>query len=176
VYCGHIGVGLGSWSFRRTIPLWLLLIAAQLPDWLDAGFCLANHDRGPFALYTHGLVPVAATSIALGAVYALWSRDWLGALLVAAVAMSHYPLDYLTGQKPTWAGGPIIGLGLYGRPMADVVVEGGIIVAGWLLYRRTLPRETRNDGMVYASLFALLALQILAGLAFALNLGNHVKC
>ena len=37
MYAGHLGFALGAYSFRRTIPLWLILIAAQLPDWLDAG-------------------------------------------------------------------------------------------------------------------------------------------
>jgi membrane-bound metal-dependent hydrolase YbcI (DUF457 family) len=176
MYAGHLGFALGAQSFRRTLPLWLILIAAQVPDWLDAGMCLADADRGPYGLYTHGLIPVVAAALAFGVLTWLIVRDPIGALLVAGVVLSHYALDYFTGQKPTWPGGPIIGLDLYARPMLDLVLETATVVVGWLLYRRSLPRAVRNDGMVYATLFALIAVQIIAGVAFALNLGGHVKC
>jgi len=34
----------------------------------------------------------------------------------------------------------------------------------------------RNDGMVYATLFTLIALQLVAGVVLALSLGGHIKC
>lgn len=176
MYAGHVGFALGAYSFRRTLPLWLVIVAAQVPDWLDAGMCIADMERGPYGLYTHGLVPVAAAAIAFGIIAFAISRDVRGALLVTAVVMSHYALDYLTGQKPTWAGGPIIGLDLYARPVADLIMESATILLGWLMYRQTLPRPVRNDGMVYAILFSLIALQVITGLAFVLNATGHIKC
>ncbi|HEV2643190.1 MAG TPA: hypothetical protein VGT98_10800, partial [Candidatus Elarobacter sp.] len=164
MYAGHLGFALGAYSYRRTLPLWLLLVASQIPDWLDAGACIADVDRGgPFGLYTHGWLAVGLAAIACSAIAFALTRDVAGALLVALVEASHYPLDYLTGLKPTWPGGPIIGLNLYSRPMVDLALEGAVILAGWLLYRRTLPESVRNDGMTYAVLFALLTLQIIAG-------------
>lgn len=176
MYVGHLGFALGTYSIRRTIPLWLLLVAAQLPDWFDAGFCLANHDRGPWGLYTHGIYTVGGAAIILAVVYALSARDVLGGLVLAITVASHYGLDYLTGSKPTWPGGPIIGLQLYNKPMVDFVLEGLTILIGWMLYRRTQPQHTRNAPMVYVMLFGLLALQIVAGLMFFLNLGGQMKC
>lgn len=176
MYAGHIGFALGAYSFRRSLPLWLILVAAQVPDWLDAGMCVADVERGQFGLFSHGLIPVVAAAIAFAILTFAISRDPLGALLVAAVVLSHYGLDYLTGQKPTWAGGPIVGLDLYARPFIDLALESATILAGWLLYRRTLLRAVRNDGMVYAILFSLIALQVIAGVAFILNVSGHVKC
>ena len=177
MYAGHLGFALGAYSFRRTLPLWLLLIASQIPDWLDAGACIADVDRGgPFGLYTHGWIPVGLAAVACALIAFLITRDVAGALLVALVEASHYPLDYLTGLKPTWPGGPIVGLNLYSRPMVDLALEGAVILVGWLLYRRTLPRGVQNDGMTYAVLFALLALQVFAGIAFLFSIGGHVKC
>jgi hypothetical protein len=176
MYAGHLGFALGAYSFRRTIPLWLILIASQLPDWLDAGMCMADVDRGPYGLYTHGIAAVAIGALAFGVLTWLLTRDVAGALIVAGTVASHYLLDYFTGTKPTWSGGPIIGLYLYGKPLADLALETVVIVAGWLLYRRTLPSSVRNDGMVYATLFALIALQLVAGAVFALSLGGHIKC
>jgi hypothetical protein len=176
MYAGHLGFALGTYSFRRTLPLWLVLVAAQLPDWFDVGMCLANRHRGPYGLYTHGIHVVAGAALLLAAIYTLVRRDAIGGGVLAATVASHYALDYLTGIKPTWPGGPIIGLQLYSRPLADLLLEAATIFIGWLLYRRTLPHHARSDGMVYAVLFSLLALQIIAGLAFFLNLGGQMKC
>ncbi len=176
MYAGHIGFALGAYSFRRTLPLWLVIVAAQIPDWLDAGYCIASMERGPYGLFTHGVVVVALAAVAFATLTYAISRDVLGALIVALVVVSHYGLDYLTGHKPTWAGGPIIGLNLYARPLADVVIESITVLAGWLLYRRSLPTAVRDDGVVYAILFSLIAFQAAAGVAFALNLTGHVKC
>jgi membrane-bound metal-dependent hydrolase YbcI (DUF457 family) len=176
VYAGHVGFGLGAYSFRKTLPLWLVLVAAQIPDWLDAGFCVADADRGPFGLYTHGFLPIAiAAGLAVVFTYAI-TRDLTGALIVALVVASHWGLDYFTGIKPTWAGGPVVGMDLYARPLVDVAIEAATILVGWLLYRRALPASVRNHGWTYATLFALCALQVIAGAAFALNVGGHTKC
>lgn len=176
MYAGHLGFAIGTYSFRRTIPLWLILIAAQLPDWLDAGMCMTNMDRGPYGLYTHGIPAVMLAAVAFGIITLAITRDVAGALIVAGVVLSHYVLDYFTGLKPTWSGGPIIGLNFYARPMTDLILETAVVVVGWLLYRRTFPRSVRNDGMVYATLFALIALQLVAGVVLALSLGGHIKC
>lgn len=176
MYVGHIGAGLGAYSFRKTLPLWLLLIAAQVPDWVDAGFCIANMDRRPYGLYSHGFIPVGIAMLVFGIVAYAITRDLKGAIIVALVVASHWGLDYLTGHKPTWPGGPIVGLDLYSRPVVDVIMESATILVGWLLYRRTLPADLRNHGWTYAMLFTLCALQVLAGAAFALSLGGHAKC
>src|SRR5688572_30885343 len=44
-----------------------------------------------------------------------------------------------------WPGGPLVGLSLYERPALDFLVEAPVIVAGWLLYRRSLPALSRNS-------------------------------
>jgi hypothetical protein len=176
VYAGHLGFALGAYSFRRTIPLWLLLIAAQIPDWLDAGMCLADVSRGPYGLHTHGIYVVTAVALVAALLYAAIMRDGIGACIVAATIASHYGLDYLTGIKPTWPGGPIIGLNLYDRPAADALIEGVTITIGWIMYRRTLPPQARNDGMAYAVLFSLLAFQLVAGIIFVMKAGEQMKC
>lgn len=176
MYAGHIGFSLGAYSFRKTLPLWLLLIAAQVPDWLDAGYCLADVSRGPYGMYTHGFLPIGTAAVIFALVAYAITRDVTGAVIVALVVASHWPLDYLTGIKPTWQGGPIVGMNLYARPLVDFVLESATILAGWLLYRRTLPQSVRNHGWTYATLFALCTLQVLAGAAFALSIGGHAKC
>jgi hypothetical protein len=176
MYVGHLGVALAARWVRRTVPLWLLCIAAQLPDWFDVGLCLMSNDRGPAGLYTHGLHVVGGAALGLAVAYALLTRDITGGLIVGLTVASHYALDYLTGIKPTWPGGPLIGLRLYERPAIDVVLESLTILGGWTLYRRTLTPERRVLWRTYAMLFVLLAVQLVAGIALYLRLGGHVKC
>ncbi len=176
MYAGHLGFGLGAYSFRKTVPLWLLLIAAQIPDWLDAGYCFADINRGPFGLYTHGFIPIAVMAVLAASFTYVLTLDATGALIVALIVASHWGLDYLTGIKPTWPGGPVLGLNLYARPVVDAILESAIVLIGWLLYRRALPQSVRNNVWTYATLLSLCALQVLAGVAFALNLGGHPKC
>jgi hypothetical protein len=66
----------------------------------------------------------------------------------------------VTGYKPTWPGGPMIGLRLYSHPVADFLVEGVVIVIGALLYGSTLPPRRRPWVDVSIMLGALLALQL----------------
>lgn len=176
MYAGHVGFGLGAYSFRRTLPLWIVLVAAQIPDWLDAWYCVVNVSRGPNGLYSHGFIPVGAAAIVFGLLTYAITRDVTGSLIVALVVVSHWVLDYLTGIKPTWPGGPVVGMYLYSRPFVDFILESATIIVGWLLYRRTLPASVRNHGWTYATLLMLCALQVLAGAAFALSLGGHAKC
>ncbi len=176
MYAGHLGFALGVSSLRRSVPLWLLLVAAQLPDWVDVGICATGGSRGVAGLHSHGFFSIAVSIGVLGTVYLLASRDWVGALVIALTTVSHYALDLLTGIKPTWTGGPIIGLGLYKDPVVDAVLEGATILIGWLLYRYTLPKERRNSIFTYAILLSLILFQAAAGIAFYLKLGGDVKC
>jgi len=176
MYAGHLGFALGTYSFRRTVPLWLLLFASELPDWFDVGLCVAHVDRGPWGLYTHGLLAVGAAAVLLAGLYAAITSDVIGGGAVALTVASHYALDYLTGVKPTWPGGPSIGLHLYQYPMVDFVLEGATILIGWWLYRRTVPAERRQTLATYGVLGGLVMFQLGAAVAFILNMGGAMKC
>ena len=69
-------------------------------------------------------------------------------------------LDWITGHKPTWPGGTMIGLNLYARPLVDLVVEGTLIAAGAVLYGQTLPPRQRPWLDVAIMGGALLVLQL----------------
>lgn len=159
MYAGHVGVALGAHGIRRSIPLWFLIIASQLPDWADAGFCLAGVRPSVPGILSHSIPAVAMLALIAAIAYAAAMRDPASMALVAAVVASHAAGDYLTGLKPTWSGGPMIGLMLYRRPVVDFVLEAAVIVFGWLLYRRSLEPERRTSEPVYTLLAALLVIQ-----------------
>jgi hypothetical protein len=143
VYLGHVGIALGAKGFRPRVALLALLIATYAPDWVDSGLCiLGAYDPG--GMSSHSL-PVVVVLAALGLVaYAPTTGDWLGGLVIAAVIASHMVLDWLTGYKPTWPGGPMIGMRLYDRPVLSLGIETIVLIVGVLLYRRSLPKRTRG--------------------------------
>ena len=114
-----------------------------------------------------------AAVLALASYLVTWDRGV--AALCGSVAVSHLRADYVTGLKPTWPGGPTIGLDLYSRPLGDLAVETGVLVFGWLLYRRSLPPESRSSRLAWTLLVVLGATQLLG--VFELELLPHApKC
>lgn len=173
MYVGHVGFALGAHGLRRSAPLWFLVLASQLPDWTDAAFCLAGVRPAVQGILSHSFPAVAILAFLAAVIYAAFMRDPGGMLLVAAVVISHAAGDYLTGIKPTWSGGPMIGLMLYRKPMIDFVIEAAVILGGWLLYRRSLAPERRSTEPVYTLLAALILIQ--AGADVVLSFTEGLK-
>jgi hypothetical protein len=142
MYIGHVGAALAAKRVRKSIGLLVLLIATFTPDWVDAGLCVARKYNDQ-QLLSHSIPAVLLFALIAFGVYSLSTGDLKGALVVSGVVVSHMILDWITGYKPTWPGGPIIGLRLYDHPTADFAVEGMVIAVGAALYARTLlPRAT----------------------------------
>jgi hypothetical protein len=175
MYGGHIGIALAGKGFRSTLPLWLLVFATQLPDWIDAAICGAGISSPPLGMLSHSLPAVAVLATVLSLLYYLSAHDAAGAAVVAIVVASHTVADYLTGLKPTWVGGPWVGLQLYQRPALDFVVEALVITIGWTIYRRSFPADRRGSNPVMLILVVALLLQLAASASFALFPGIR-KC
>ena len=167
MYIGHVGAALAAKRVRASVGLLPLLIATYMPDWIDTGMCLAG-TYDPRSMLSHSIPAVLFFALLGFFWYALATRDWIGALIIAAVIVSHMFLDWITGYKPTWPGGPMIGLHLYDHPIADFAAEGVVILIGTLLYARTLPprRQPWRDASIM--LGALLVLQLTIDVAHLL--------
>lgn len=174
MYAGHVGVALGAFGIRRAVPLWILIVASQLPDWADAAVCLSLRQSSA-TLLTHSIPAVALLGAAVAIAFWLTSRDVRGAALVLAVVLTHALGDYVTGIKPTWPNGPMVGLQLYRQPALDFVFESAVIALGWLLYRRSFPPEKRSSRGVVAVLVALVLIQLAADIVFFATSGLR-KC
>src|ERR1700675_2801822 len=148
MYIGHLGVALAGKGLRRTAPLWLLIVATQGCDWVQAVACVAA-PGGPSAMWSHSFAAVAALAAALSLVAYLLTGDRGIAALTGTVAVSHLLADYVTGVKPTWPGGPMIGLDLYAHPVGDLAFETVVLIVGWLFYRRSLPPRARSSGLTW---------------------------
>lgn len=175
MYGGHVGIALAGKGYRQTIPLSLLIFASQLPDWADAAVCASGVSSPPVEMLSHSIPAVAVLAAALALLYYAARRDIKASALVAVIVVSHMLADYLTGRKPTWPGGPLIGLQLYHQPAIDFIVESVVIFAGWMIYRGSLPAERRQSNLVMLILIVTLTLQGAASLSFALFPGVS-KC
>jgi hypothetical protein len=174
VYIGHVGAALAAKRLRVGIGLLPLLIATYTPDWIDTGLCVAGR-YDPRGMLSHSIPSVLIFALVGFALYGALTRDWTGGLVVAAVILSHMFLDWITGYKPTWPGGPMIGLHLYDHPIADFIAEGLTIAVGTLLYARTLPRRQRPWVDFSIMVGALLVLQLTIDVAHLL-LARLPKC
>ena len=175
MYAGHVGVAVGAKGLRSALPLWALIIASQLPDWADASMCLAGVANSTPGWYSHSFPAIGVLTIVGALVYLATTRDAVGSAFVGALVLSHAPLDYLTGLKPTWSGGPIIGLQLYRHPGWDFVAEAMVILTGWVVYRASFPKNRQSSREVWSMLGALLAIQALADIVFSISPGLR-KC
>ncbi len=177
MYVGHVGIALGLRRARSAPPLWLLAIAAQLPDWGDALLELHGKLRPSVPGWEpHGwpLVGLGAAGAAIVATRLVGT--WRGGALAAFACSSHWGVDYLTGYKPTWPGGPVdVGLGWYGHPGWDLLLEGAVTTVGWVLWRggaspavdASRAVRTRSAALEWGLLVALLGLQLWADLVMA---------
>lgn len=158
MYLGHVGIALAAKGVRRDIALLVLLVATYAPDWVDASLCVIGaYDRN--GMLSHSFAAVTLLGSAAVAAYAFHTRNFAAGLIVGGVVLSHALLDLVTGYKPTWPGGPMIGLGLYRHPLADLVIESVVIIIGVALYRRSLPARSRPWVDITAMLGALLLMQ-----------------
>jgi hypothetical protein len=158
VYVGHAALALLVKHRAPRLPLTLLIPASFGPDWVQWVFEAAGHENRQLS---HSLVAVFIGAIGLALLYgrvASASRD--EALLLAALWASHWPADLITGIKPTWPGGPDIGLNVYERPLLDALIETVVVIGCWMLYRRSLPQTSRRRWGPLLIPAALIAVQV----------------
>ena len=158
MYAGHAALALVAKSKRPTIALALLIPVAFAPDWLKVIVAFLGH---PNRQLTHSLVSVGLGATLVALAYYASTRSSTDAAVLWLTYASHWPADYVTGIKPTWPGGPDVGLLMYGVQYADVTIESALVVVCWLIYRRSLPPESRRRAINYLIPMGLIGLQIL---------------
>lgn len=169
---GHFGLAAAGKAVDPRVPLWSLMLATA---WLDVLFVpllllgvetIETPPGGGYgasvihADYTHSLVGALMLSGLFGAV-AVWRWGRRPGLLLGAVAFSHWLLDLIVHRTdlpilPGNAGGlPLLGLGLWRVPVASILLEAAILVAGVWLYWRTARSSARPGSWVTPGLVSL---------------------
>ena len=173
MFIGHWAPALAAAAAsRKAPPIAVLFIGAQLIDWAFFGLLLAGVEHMRFSPgisvmnpmdlyhmpYTHSLLGAAAFAGAVWALRWLLLRDMAGALIGAAVVLSHWLLDLLVHVPDlTLAGSPPkLGFGLWNHPVIEMPLEVGITL-GALWWYAKVRQPARLP--VAALAIALLALQ-----------------
>jgi hypothetical protein len=97
---------------------------------LAAGFPWQQANFFTHALPWSLLLAVAAAVLA-------WTmlHDRTAGLVVFALVLSHIALDMISGNKALWRSGPT-GIDLGSFEHLELVIEAGLLLAGWALLRR----------------------------------------
>ena len=161
MYAGHAAIALAVRGIRPRIPLALLVPVAFGPDiveWILEAF------NKPERMLSHSLISVGIGATVVALIYWLFSRSKADAFAVWLTYTLHWPADFITGMKPTWPGGPNVGMMLYEHRIADFVVESLLIIVCWGIYRRSLPPERQRSKLSFAIPAGLIVFQAASGI------------
>ncbi|MBE7438948.1 MAG: hypothetical protein HS115_10875 [Spirochaetales bacterium] len=143
---GHYAAAYLVRPHQRQSPLWLLLLCANLPEFLWLLLALQGIESPePASLldatfaslqvsmtYSHNLVPNLLLSLAVFLAIRIWKKDLSLALACAFLCASHVWLDYLVGFEHQLTGehSASIGLNSYHRfPHLAILIE---LAFAWL--------------------------------------------
>lgn len=179
MFIGHYGPALAAKAVVKTVPLWVLFVAAQWVDFLWAGLVILGIEKvrivenflgvNPLDLYympfSHGLPSAVLLALLFGGLVATGFKLNRVAVVgvVAATAFSHWLLDLIVHRPdlPLVFDQMKVGLGLWANPYVSVPTEIAIMFAGLALYDRAVPSPTRRGTIaLWVFGFAMAALQV----------------
>ena len=153
---GHFAFAAAVRAKDRSAPLWALMLASE---WLDVvfvplvAFGIEGFQRAPGAPagYGEGLFRIPWTHSLLGAAVlaavfaaaggARWGRR--AGLVLFGVVLSHWALDLIVHRPDLrlvpWSG-PALGFGLWNARGAAIALELALVLAGSVLYFRSVPK------------------------------------
>jgi membrane-bound metal-dependent hydrolase YbcI (DUF457 family) len=176
VFIGHFALGFAAKRAAPRASLAVLFGAAQFADllWpvlLAFGVEQVRIDPGNTAFtpldfvsypYSHSLLMLGVWGALFALVFRAPSRP-RRALLLAALVVSHWVLDFVTHRPdmPLYPGGSKVGLGLWNSVPLTIAVEVPMFVLGlWIYCRATKPRDARGRWGFGALAAALVAIYI----------------
>jgi hypothetical protein len=180
VFIGHFAVAFAAKRAAPELSLGTLFLAAQLADLLWPTLVLAGLERfevrpGITAVtplefvhypYSHSLAMMAGWGVLLALAWLALRRGTpKTALLLAAVVLSHWLLDFVTHRPdlPLSVGGEArLGLELWSSVPATLAAEGALFAAGVALYARGTRALDRTGRWALWALVAFLGLVYLA--------------
>ena len=157
MFVGHLAVALGAKRASPRTPLAALIAAAFALDLIWPIFLFLGLERvriapghtafTPLAFehypWTHSLSMAIVWGVVLGRASVFVLKRSVAGLIIGAVIVSHWLLDYVTHAPdlPLWPGGPLVGLGLWNSVPGTFVVEGALFAGAIAAYLRgTRPR------------------------------------
>ena len=178
MFLGHYALGFGAKKLTPYTSLGTLLLGAEFVDLLWPTFLMLGVETVRIAPgitrvtpldftsypWTHSLVMGAVWAGLFAAFYTFFRRYPRGAMVLAALVLSHWLLDVISHRPdmPIWpGGGPRIGLGLWYSLPATLVVEGVLFSLGiWIYATNTEPVDTVGRYSFPAFVITLAALYL----------------
>lgn len=174
MFIGHFAPAFIAAAHPKAPNLALLIIAAQLVDFGFFGLALLGIENfritpgitamNPLDLYdmpyTHSMVGAAVWAIGFGAIIYAFTKNITGAIIAAAVVISHWFLDLLVhGSDLTVAGSPPkLGFGLWNHPTIAMPLEF-IITFGALAFYIVKTQKISKPYALYMMIAVLLLFQ-----------------
>ena len=175
MFIGHWAPALIAAAHPKAPRLGTLFVAGQLVDFGFFGLMLIGVEKmrvdpgisvmNPMDLYhmpyTHSLLGTAIWAAAFGAIIWLASRNRTGAMIGAAVVLSHWFLDLLVHvpDLTLWGSEPKLGLGLWNYPAIEIPLELGLTF-GALIFYMMRTRAVAGSARLAVGLLALLLLTV----------------
>jgi hypothetical protein len=139
MFVGHFALGFAAKRVTPRVSLVVLFAAAQLADLLWPFFralgleaVRINPGNPPFTQldfvsypYSHSLLFLVIWGVAFGWLYRMATGEGRAFLVLAALVISHWVLDFVTHvpDMPLYPGGPKLGLGLWNFVPATMAIE-----------------------------------------------------
>jgi FtsH-binding integral membrane protein len=164
MFIGHFALAFGAKRAAPSVSLGMLFLACQFADLLWPTLVLlgleqVEVDPGNTAFtplhfvsypYSHSLVMLLVWSVLIGATYQVVRHATLkAALVVSTLVFSHFVLDVITHRPDmpiTISGSTKVGLGLWNAPVATIIIESVMFIAGVTLYATTRQRQDKKAG------------------------------
>jgi hypothetical protein len=181
VFIGHFAVAFAAKPAVPRTSLATLIVAAQLLDlvWpvlvlvgvetvrIEAGTNPFLYLRFVHYPWSHSLLMAVAWGIGFALLYAARTRYSLGAIVVYALVVSHWVLDWISHRPDLQLApgvGKRVGLGLWRSPAATLVVEAVMLAIGITLYVRARRSRDAAGTWGFWSFVSLLVAAYLASL------------
>ena len=162
MFIGHLAVAMAAKRAAPRASLGWLFAATQLPDLIWPVLLLTGTERAriapgdtaftPLAFdhypWSHSLLMTVVWGVALGGFYAARRRYSRAGIVLAALVVSHWLLDWVT-HRPDMPlvpfGGPKLGLGLWNSVPATLAIEGLLFgVCVWIYMRATAATNAKG--------------------------------
>jgi hypothetical protein len=189
MFIGHFGAAFVAKRIEPRLPLWSLLLAAQLVDIFWVLFVLSGLEKAsldPTLPSNHLVLSSMPYTHSLGATF-IWGfiallvgmvsmpggmRRLAFGIVLAATVMSHWFLDLIVHRPDLalWGEEAKMGLGLWNWPFAAFALEVALVVVSiaWMIRSKTLHLgELRKRILILGGL--LIVIQIASQLGTTLN-------
>ncbi len=163
---GHIAIALAAKPAAPKVPLWVLLVASEIPDLLCFGLMAAGIERAgvttmdlsqglkqliPASIpWSHGFFMSVIWSVAAAAIAFLFYRSRRTASAIGLLVFSHWVLDFIVHAPDLpllFGGSPLVGLGLWTSGPGLIIsgiLEVGLLAGGIAIYLVTRVKDRRQ--------------------------------